>query len=82
MLLELFFLHAVVDVADCFEVDVDGIDLSGVAGAAGGAHGEPPGAGSDVGDVFAGRNAEDVHDAIDLQFIFAAGGFEMERSPV
>src|SRR5581483_11883003 len=73
---EALFPGAVLDVSDGLGIDVNGVDCAGAGDAAGGAHGEPSGAGTDVGDVLSRTEAKGVHDAVNLKPLVASGRIE------
>jgi hypothetical protein len=67
---------AVADGVDGVLVDVFGDDFAGWADAVGGADREPASAGAYVGYSFAGRDAQHVHDAVDVELVGSGGVFE------
>src|ERR1700690_427725 len=74
--LEVLFFRSLANVLNCLWVDVHRITRARAGDAARGAHREPARAGTDVGNVFARRNAQHVHDAVDLQALIAPRGIE------
>src|ERR1700678_4313934 len=74
--LELFFFRALLNIIDCFPVDVHSIDRARSGDAARSAHCEPARSGTDVGYVFTGLNAKHIHDAVDLEALFAPWSIE------
>src|SRR3974390_1603634 len=70
--MQLFFLPALIDVRDGFRVDVDGVYHSTVAYPPGGSHREATRAGTDISDILARLDLQQVHYAIDLEPVLAA----------
>src|SRR5689334_17481959 len=70
------FADAVVDVLDGIGIDVDGVYRSLIADSFRGAHGEPAGTGADICYGLTWMNVENVHHALDLQFLVAIRSFE------
>jgi hypothetical protein len=69
-------LSALLDVGNGFGVDVLCNDAAVGCNAAGRADAEPAAAGADVGDGAAGFEVQEVHDAVDLEALVAAGRLE------
>src|SRR5438128_1643042 len=80
--LELLFFRAPFNVLNCLRVDVHSIHCARARDAASGAHREPTGSGTDVGNALSRLNAKHIHDAVDLQALIAPRASKMERSPV
>src|SRR5579864_2974163 len=75
-IVELLFLRALLNVLNCFRIDVNGINRARSGQSAGGTHREPSRSGTDVGNILAGLDGEHVHYAVDLQTLVPSWGIE------
>src|SRR5438874_8999331 len=68
---QLLFFRALVNVLNCFRIDVHSIYRARAGNAASSAHREPTGSGSDVGNALSWLDAKHIHYAVDLQALIA-----------
>src|SRR6266487_830401 len=72
----MFFQRPLADITDRLWIDVDGINQTASTDSSRGPNAKPARPGSNIGNCLLWRNAEDVHYAVDLQPLIAAGRIE------
>ncbi len=73
---EVFFIGTLLDGLDVLRINVFRVDDALGADLFGGKHGEPASTCADVCNAAARQDVEQIHDAVDVQALGAAGGFE------